>query len=181
MVNEGLRRAARTRGACGHGRRSGRILGADGDGPERLPKLNFRKENETSTEIGLADVKEKIAEVDERIERGEEPVITPKGGGSPAGCRMPTSGNLRKHSSRTSVVSGQGCASTDWTGRHCEMRAGDSEQDRTASITRLALGHGLTVYDASYLELALRHGLPLATRDTALIAAARTLGLPVLP
>ena len=37
----------------------------------------------------------------------------------------------------------------------------------------LARAHGLTVYDAAYLELALRKGLPLATRDAALIAAAR--------
>lgn len=37
----------------------------------------------------------------------------------------------------------------------------------------LAQAHGLTMYDAAYLELALRLGLPLATCDHALAAAAR--------
>lgn len=38
----------------------------------------------------------------------------------------------------------------------------------------------LTVYDASYLEMALRRGLPLATRDKELIAAAESAGVDVL-
>ncbi|MEO7634512.1 MAG: type II toxin-antitoxin system VapC family toxin [Sphingomicrobium sp.] len=37
---------------------------------------------------------------------------------------------------------------------------------------RLAEAHSLTIYDAAYLELALRRGLPLATHDAQLIAAA---------
>src|SRR4029077_1102796 len=37
----------------------------------------------------------------------------------------------------------------------------------------LARAGGLTTYDASYLELAVRHGLPLATKDAALAAATR--------
>jgi predicted nucleic acid-binding protein len=41
----------------------------------------------------------------------------------------------------------------------------------------LALLHGLSTYDAAYLELALRRGLPLATLDRALITAARTTGV----
>ena len=40
------------------------------------------------------------------------------------------------------------------------------------TIHRLARTHGLTSYDASYLELAVREGLPLATLDSALAAAA---------
>jgi predicted nucleic acid-binding protein len=44
----------------------------------------------------------------------------------------------------------------------------------------LALTHTLTVYDAGYLELALRSGLPLATLDQALCRAATALGVPVL-
>ena len=35
---------------------------------------------------------------------------------------------------------------------------------------------GLTVYDAAYLELALRKGLPLASLDEKLVAAMRTAG-----
>ena len=42
----------------------------------------------------------------------------------------------------------------------------------------LAERHGLTVYDACYLELALRLRLPLATRDRDLKRAADRVGLP---
>lgn len=37
--------------------------------------------------------------------------------------------------------------------------------------------HGLTVYDAAYLDLALREGLPLASLDTALRNAAAKSGV----
>ena len=40
-------------------------------------------------------------------------------------------------------------------------------------VLRLARTHRLSVYDASYLELALRQSLPLATLDAQLTAAAR--------
>jgi predicted nucleic acid-binding protein len=43
-----------------------------------------------------------------------------------------------------------------------------------AAVMALARKHRLTVYDAAYLELALRTGLPLATLDAALAAAARS-------
>jgi predicted nucleic acid-binding protein len=45
----------------------------------------------------------------------------------------------------------------------------------------LARSHRLTSYDAACLELALRRRLPLASRDKALQAAARTEGVPLLP
>src|SRR5512135_424260 len=43
----------------------------------------------------------------------------------------------------------------------------------------LALGrqHGLSAYDAAYLELALREGIPLATLDARLEAAALAVGV----
>jgi len=44
----------------------------------------------------------------------------------------------------------------------------------------LAETHGLTVYDATYLELALRGGLPLASLDRDLCAAASARGVPLL-
>lgn len=44
----------------------------------------------------------------------------------------------------------------------------------------LADKHGLTPYDAAYLELALRRNLPLATLDKALKSAAEDEGLDVL-
>lgn len=46
---------------------------------------------------------------------------------------------------------------------------------------QLARQERLTVYDATYLELALRLGADLATLDGDLIAAARRNGLAVLP
>ncbi|MFM7312634.1 MAG: type II toxin-antitoxin system VapC family toxin [Cyanobium sp.] len=44
----------------------------------------------------------------------------------------------------------------------------------------LARSHGLTAYDAAYLELALRLGLPLASRDQPLNTAAAREGVPLL-
>jgi predicted nucleic acid-binding protein len=46
--------------------------------------------------------------------------------------------------------------------------------------TALADRFRLTIYDASYLELAARHNLPLATLDKDLRAAARKLGVELL-
>lgn len=40
--------------------------------------------------------------------------------------------------------------------------------------------HGLSVYDAMYLELALRRGLPLATLDRKLIEAAKSAEIEVI-
>ena len=47
--------------------------------------------------------------------------------------------------------------------------------------SRLVQAEGLTVYDASYLELARRIGADLATTDSDLRATAVRLGVPVLP
>lgn len=44
-------------------------------------------------------------------------------------------------------------------------------------VTRGAERHGLTIYDAAYLELAQRERLPLATLDRRLTAAAREAGV----
>ena len=51
----------------------------------------------------------------------------------------------------------------------------DPETDRQAwgASARLATRRQLTLYDAAYLELALRRGLPLATLDRDLRAAAK--------
>lgn len=47
-------------------------------------------------------------------------------------------------------------------------------------ILTLARTHALSSYDAAYLELASREGIPLATRDKRLAAAAATLGVRLL-
>ena len=46
-------------------------------------------------------------------------------------------------------------------------------------ILALARAEGLTTYDATYLELAIRRGFPLMTRDAALIAAAGRSGVAI--
>jgi predicted nucleic acid-binding protein len=47
-------------------------------------------------------------------------------------------------------------------------------------IRHLAETEGLSSYDAAYLELAIRTALPLASRDRALLAAARRAGLKTI-
>ncbi len=49
------------------------------------------------------------------------------------------------------------------------------------ATAQLAGQHRLSSCDATYLELAKRLGLPLATRDQALTAAAGAVGVPLLP
>ena len=58
----------------------------------------------------------------------------------------------------------------------------DPSTPAQASLGVLSLGrsHGLSSYDAAYLDLALRDGLPLATRDKALQSAAEQLGVRLL-
>ncbi|HEX5079309.1 MAG TPA: type II toxin-antitoxin system VapC family toxin [Geminicoccaceae bacterium] len=48
-------------------------------------------------------------------------------------------------------------------------------------VLGLARAEKLTTYDSSYLELAGRRALPLATRDQALHRAAQRIGVPLLP
>ncbi len=47
------------------------------------------------------------------------------------------------------------------------------------AIVALARAEGLTTYDATYLELAIRRGLPLLTKDEAFISAAERTDVPV--
>jgi predicted nucleic acid-binding protein len=60
----------------------------------------------------------------------------------------------------------------------------DTDNETTArawrEILALARVEGLTTYDAAYLELAIRRGLPLLTKDQALIAAAQRTGVAVI-
>jgi predicted nucleic acid-binding protein len=48
------------------------------------------------------------------------------------------------------------------------------------SIHRLGRSHGLSAYDAAYLEVAVRYGIPIATLDSDLRAAAEAEGVGVL-
>lgn len=55
-----------------------------------------------------------------------------------------------------------------------------TEQHAWRSTLRLAALHHLTLYDAAYLELALRRSLPLATLDRELRSAANAETVPLL-
>ena len=56
----------------------------------------------------------------------------------------------------------------------------DSDNARSAfgRTSELAVQFGLSVYDAAYLEIAVRRALPLGTRDRALRSAAERSGVP---
>jgi predicted nucleic acid-binding protein len=58
----------------------------------------------------------------------------------------------------------------------------DDETNRRCPSESLSLAreHGLTLYDAAYLELALRHRADVATLDKALARAAKASGLHVI-
>jgi predicted nucleic acid-binding protein len=57
-----------------------------------------------------------------------------------------------------------------------EIAEGEDEQ----SIFRFARLYRLSFYDAAYLELAQRHGIPLATHDRALQSVALSAGISLL-
>ena len=50
-----------------------------------------------------------------------------------------------------------------------------------STVLDLARSEQLSAYDASYLELAMRRGVPLATKDDDLVRAARRVGVTLLP
>ncbi len=58
---------------------------------------------------------------------------------------------------------------------------GETASHVWTATAQLAEQHKLTAYDATYLELALRRGLPLATRDKPLAAAAQKAGVELPP
>lgn len=56
----------------------------------------------------------------------------------------------------------------------------DSSVSTGPQLLDLALRHDLTAYDATYLDVALRRGAPIATQDAALANAARAASLGVV-
>lgn len=71
-------------------------------------------------------------------------------------------------------------ALTYWIGKIVSLRIAISAPlplRETAESIAIAREYGLTMYDASYLELARRSDLPLATIDRRLAAAARRFGI----
>jgi predicted nucleic acid-binding protein len=60
------------------------------------------------------------------------------------------------------------------------LRLREDRQPEEAAVMRLARAHRLSVYDAAYLELALRESIPLATLDEELAAAAAAEGTELI-
>ena len=56
----------------------------------------------------------------------------------------------------------------------------DPQEPSYEGILRIAIECGISAYDAAYLELAKRRGLPLATFDKALRKAAKHIGVKVI-
>ena len=64
--------------------------------------------------------------------------------------------------------------------RYRPVLDGEGPRPAFGRFLDLADEHGLTVYDATYLELAIRRKSPLASRDSALNKAARRCGIETL-
>ena len=81
-------------------------------------------------------------------------------------------GERRKRSTQAETIA--------WLNFLAELPLIVDEETKTrafADITNLARSHNLSAYDAAYLELALRRGLPLATLDEKLRTAAKAVGV----
>jgi predicted nucleic acid-binding protein len=50
----------------------------------------------------------------------------------------------------------------------------------TQATLTIGIAHRLSAYDASYLELAMRRGIPIATQDERLFRAASAAGIEIL-
>ena len=59
------------------------------------------------------------------------------------------------------------------------LEDGHSFSETVSNILPLARDHDLSTYDAAYLDVAVRHGAPLATLDAALQKAARAAGIKI--
>jgi predicted nucleic acid-binding protein len=83
-------------------------------------------------------------------------------------------GERRKRSTQANTVT--------WLGFFNALPIAVDEETKTHAFgdtLSLAREHGLSVYDAAYLELAMRRGLPLATLDDKLTTAAAAAGVPL--
>jgi len=83
-------------------------------------------------------------------------------------------GERRKRSTQADTVT--------WLGFLSALPITVDEETKThafADTTHLGRSHNLSAYDAAYLELAIRRGVPLATLDQELKDAARAVGVPL--
>jgi predicted nucleic acid-binding protein len=87
-------------------------------------------------------------------------------------------GNVLIQAERRGRITPAGLAARVELLRKLPLATDDETTGRAfAETLSLARAQRLTTYDAAYLELAARRGLPLATKDEELRAAARRLGV----
>lgn len=120
---------------------------------------------------------ERIPEADrllDRLERGGKAVV-------PGLWRLEL-GNVLASAERRRRISAQGVARCLGLLARLPIVTDLETEDRALRETLgLARRERLTTYDAAYLEVAIRRGLPLATLDRALACAACRAGVEVLP
>lgn len=91
-------------------------------------------------------------------------------------------GNVLAHAEqRNRIAAGQIAACLHLLDRLPIVTDAETENRALREILMLARTTNLTTYDAAYLELAMRRNAELATRDKALIRAARGVGVETLP
>jgi predicted nucleic acid-binding protein len=84
-------------------------------------------------------------------------------------------GERRKRSTEAETIK--------WTGILASLPIaidGETHSRAWSDTLSLARGHNLSAYDAAYLELAIRRGMPLATIDGKLRTAAEAAGVALL-
>jgi len=59
------------------------------------------------------------------------------------------------------------------------LKDGQAVSESVSNVLPLARHYGLSAYDAAYLELSIRHGVPLATLDAKLQKAAQRAGAKI--
>ena len=121
--------------------------------------------------VGAFDAKTHRSSLLDKVSRGAEVLITRRG--RPI-ARLIPAGRAERAAAQVSACLGLLDRLPIVTDAETESRA-------LREILALARSENLTTYDASYLELALRRGMKLATLDKPLIRAAARCGINTLP
>lgn len=95
--------------------------------------------------------------------------------------RLELGNALTQAERRNRIAAAQIAAYLDLLDRLPIVTDAETESRALREILTLARTENLTTYDAAYLELAMRRNVELATRDRALIRAARDIGVETLP
>jgi predicted nucleic acid-binding protein len=119
---------------------------------------------------------------DESSAAADQAAVVLRGSGAVAPPVWPLEvGNALLAAERRRRLTNAGVATAGHLIAELQIEVEEADVDRALGpVVDLARSHGLSTYDASYLETAIRRGLPLATLDSRLAAAARTSGVPLI-